>query len=70
MDITAQVLATLAPGQRVVPGRVELVTTTPIVLPRQESLGRRLAEFHGRQPWILPALVLGLVMAGMLGRRV
>ncbi|MGP8160589.1 MAG: hypothetical protein ACLQGJ_05115 [Candidatus Dormibacteria bacterium] len=49
-------------------GTVELVTERPIVLPRQDGPRARVEELLGRRPWLLPAVLLG-VIAILLVRR-
>lgn len=68
MDITAQAVASLSAGQRAVPGTVELVTDSPIVLPRGDGLNRRFAEFQLSRPWLMPSLLLGLTLLLLLRR--
>ena len=49
-----------------VEGRVELVTDRPIVLPRQDGPRARFEEFLGRRPWLVPAVLLGVIAVLLL----
>jgi hypothetical protein len=42
-------------------GTVDLVTERPIVLPRQDGPRARVEEFLGRRPWLVPALLVGVI---------
>ncbi|MGO8685639.1 MAG: hypothetical protein ACLQT7_00440 [Candidatus Dormibacteria bacterium] len=44
-----------------VDGTVELVTERPIVLPRQDGPRARVEDFLGRRPWLVPAVLLGVI---------
>jgi hypothetical protein len=44
-----------------VEGTVELVTERPIVLPRQDGPRARIEEFFDRRPWVVPAVLLGVI---------
>jgi hypothetical protein len=47
-------------------GTVELVTERPIVLPRQDGPRARLEEFLGVRPWLVPAVLLGVIAVLLL----
>jgi hypothetical protein len=51
-----------------VAGTVELVTERPIVLPRQDGPRARIEEFLWRRPWLVPAVLLGVIALLLVSR--
>jgi len=46
---------------RQVPGRIDVVTERPIVLPRQDGARARVEELMDRRPWLVPGLLVGVI---------
>ena len=67
MEMTAAA-ASVPLEETEVEGTVELVTERPIVLPRQDGPRARLEEFLGRRPWLVPAVLLGVIAVLLLRR--
>ena len=42
-------------------GSIELVTERPIVLPRQDGPRARIDELLDRRPWLVPAVLMGII---------
>ena len=64
---------TASPRQpRSVPGRVEIVTNGPVPvagLPVGDSPAARIHALHRSRPWLIPAVLLGLIALALLLRR-
>jgi len=52
--------------ERAIPGRIDVVTDRPIVLPRQDGARARVEELIGRRPWLIPGLLVGVIAVLLL----